>query len=294
VTLFLGGRLKSDGEGEYRFSYCLPRSYEVRPGLVWDMHTDPIGNGSTSSNAWLKPRRRVTWPVLRRNPVRLAQKLLANGKAQYSKLGSSLRVIVSDCLWRHQKTEDGKPFNGFPAFATAAQPYGLGVTTQDAMDEFGTVLKKCGLYGPWRDLLEATTRSRGQPRKNLAVSENKIPIFKLPTSHTALAKRLMLLSKRHPAIFADLEAGKLSWTEAVDTAGLSSTRRRRTLRMGVWDLERARSLSEGGQIRLLREVFTTMSLDAQCHLLANVVEPATGASELAARWRSHARSARRS
>ena len=78
----------------------------------------------------------------RRNPVRLAQKLIANGEAQYSELGSSIRVIVSDRLWQRQNAEDGGPFDSFPEFATAAQPYGLGITTQDAMDTFGAVLHK--------------------------------------------------------------------------------------------------------------------------------------------------------
>jgi hypothetical protein len=59
----------------------------------------------------------------------------------------------------------------------------------------------------------------------------------------------MLLSKHHPAIFSDLEAGKVSWKEAIDMAGLSKSLPRRCLRMGVLDLNRARApcLTEGKQ-----------------------------------------------
>jgi hypothetical protein len=229
--------------------------------------------------------------LLPRNPVRLAQKLIANGEAQYSVLGSSISVIVRDRLWQRQRGEDGGPFGSFPEFATAAQPYGLGITTQDAMDALGAVLHKCRLYGPLRDLIEATTRSQGRPRTNLAPSEIKIPVFHLPTSHTVRAKRLMLLSKHHPAIFSDLEAGNVSWKEAIGMAGLSKSSPRRCLRMGVLDLNRARALPDRGQTKLLGEVFAAMSLDAQCHLLANVVGPVTGDPDLAARWRAQARTA---
>ena len=150
---------------------------------------------------------------------------------------------------------------------------------------------RCRLYGALRDLIEATTRSQGRPRTNLAPSEIKIPVFQLPTSHTARAKKLMLLSKHHPAIFSDLEAGKLSWKEAIGMAGLSKSSPRRCLRMGVLDLNRARALPDRGQTKLLGEMFTAMSLDAQCHLLANVVAPVTGDPDLAARWRAQARTA---
>ena len=106
--------------------------------------------------------------------------------------------------------------------------------------------------------IEATTRSQGRPRTNLAPSEIKIPVFQLPTSHTARAKKLMLLSKHHPAIFSDLEAGKLSWKEAIGMAGLSKSSPRRCLRMGVLDLNRARALPDRGQTKLLGEMFTAM------------------------------------
>ena len=226
-----------------------------------------------------------------KDPVVVAQNLIGRGITTQAALGSVLVQITSKSLWRERQDGNGRAFANFPEFATAAQPNGLGIDTQDAVDRLGEVLFKCGLYGPWKDMLEATTRSQGRPRTNLAPSEIKIPVFQLPTSHTARAKRLMLLSKHHPAIFSDLEAGKVSWKEAIGMAGLSKSSPRRCLRMGVLDLNRARALPDRGQTKLLGELFTAMSLDAQCHLLANVVAPVTGDPELAARWRAQARTA---
>lgn len=226
-----------------------------------------------------------------RDPVVVAQNLVARGSKAQSALGSALAQITSDGLWRERKAANGRAFGTFAEFATAAQPNGLGIDTQDAVDRLGEVLFKCGLYGPWKDMLVATTRSQGRPRTNLAPSEIEIPVFQLPTSHTARAKRLMLLSKHHPAIFSDLEAGKVSWKEAIGMAGLSKSSPRRCLRMGVLDLNRARALPDRGQTKLLGEMFAAMSIDAQCHLLANVVGPVTGDPDLAARWRAQARTA---
>ena len=223
-----------------------------------------------------------------RNPVIVAQKLVARGSKAQSALGAALAQIWSEGLWRERRAASGLAFVTFAEFATAPPPNGLGIGTQDAVDRLGEVLFKYGLYEPWKHVLEATTRSQGRPKTNLAPSEIKIPVFQLPTSHTARAKRLMLLSKHHPAIFSDLAAGKVSWKEAIDMAGLSKSSPRRCLRMGVLDLSRARALAERGQTKLLGELFAAMSIDAQCHLLANVVGPATNNPNLAAKWRAQA------
>lgn len=220
------------------------------------------------------------------DPVKRAQKLIASGITQCSELGRYIESIALDGLWRERKSASGEQFASFPEFATAAQPYGLGICTQDAMDELGAVLHKCGMYGVWKDLLEATTRKQGRPTKNLAASENKVPFFRLPTSNTARARQVMQLAKHHPPVFADLETGNLTLAGAVTAAGLAKPCRRRNLRLNVFDSVGARTLPDGAKRKLLREVFETMGLEAQCHLLANVIGPATAFPELAGRWRA--------
>lgn len=224
--------------------------------------------------------------LLRLDAVSKAQKLIATGMSQARELGINISAIVNDELWRTMQSATGLPFASFPEFATAPQPNGLGICTQEAMDELGVVLHKCGLYGIWEELLRATTRDRGRPPKNRAAGEN-IPRFKLPTSHTARAKQVILLAKHHPVIFGELVDGSLSLRAAVRAAGLASAHSRRNLRFNVFDRERALELGPAAKRRLLREAFTAMGLEAQCHLLANIVGPATGFPELASRWRAY-------
>jgi hypothetical protein len=221
-----------------------------------------------------------------RDPVRKAQKLIATGIGQTTMLGDVIETIVRDELWRTRRSATGSVFSSWVEFVTSAQPHGLGICTQEAMDEIGVVLHKCRLYGLWRDLLVATTRKRGRPNKNLAISENKIPRFELPRSHGARAKQVMLLAEHHPSIFAELKMRELSLAGAVQKAGLVRQRTRRQLRFGVLDLNAARSLSERAQKRLLHEVYMAVGVDAQCSLLANVIGPGTSAPELAKIWRS--------
>ena len=220
------------------------------------------------------------------NPVHIAQKLVAKRRSRKSTLGQALSEITSGELWLQRKGPNGKPLSSFAEFATAVQPSGLGVRTQEAMDELGSTLYRHGLYKHWAELLTATTPGRGRPRKSLADSENKIPSFKLPTSHTSRARQVMLLARHHPKIFAELQSGRLSWVDAVRQAGLSKRPPRMRLLYGAINVDALRKLSPRAQGRLLCHAFKIVGTDAHCRLMANVIEPVLG-SGLAEQWRIH-------
>jgi hypothetical protein len=222
-----------------------------------------------------------------KDPVHRAQRLIASAGMHSSELGVMIKTIAVGNLWRTRKAADGVTFGSFAAFATAPQPHGLAIRTQQAMDEFGVVLHKSNLYETWRELLKATTRGRGQPRKNLAAGENTIPVFKLPTSHTARAKKVMLLATNHPAVFAKLVAGEMTLDEAARSAGLAKRPINRRLRYGVLDTRGVPNLSGSAQGKLLNEVFKAVGVDAQCWLIANALGPVLGSGH-AQIWREHA------
>jgi hypothetical protein len=92
--------------------------------------------------------------LTRNDPVQVAQRLIADGRSHGSTLGKALRRIVSDQLWQDRQDAEGRPFLSFAQFATAAQPNGLGIRTQEAMDDLGLGLDKgftkCGQSCCWR------------------------------------------------------------------------------------------------------------------------------------------------
>ena len=96
----------------------------------------------------------------------------------------------------------------------------------------------------------------------------------------------MLLARRHPEIFAELQSGRLSWGDAVRQAGLSKRLPRMRLRYGAINIDALRKLGPSAQGRLLCEAFKNVGTEAHCRLMANVIEPILGPG-LAKRWRIH-------
>jgi hypothetical protein len=220
-----------------------------------------------------------------RDPVTVAQKLIASGNAVNAELNSILGQITSKELWHGRTDANGRPFTNFADFATAAVPHGLGICTQEAMDTFGRHLYKANLYRPWAELLSATTRRRGRPSNNLAEGENRLPTFTLPTSHSATARQVMILARKHPIVFDELSDCQLSLAEAIRKTQAIKRPPQRRLRFGVLDRRGVGKMSRHAQGRLLCELFEEVGLQAQCRLLAKIVGPSLGL-DLASEWRA--------
>jgi hypothetical protein len=131
-------------------------------------------------------------------------------------------------------------------------------------------------------VLERIARERGRPRKNLANDEEFQRFYTVPTASTARHRLLLTLKRDHPEHFAEVCDLKVSPREAGIRVGLIKDSSWRY--GGACNIAMAAALKQRAQGDLLCELFGVMSADAQCALIARVLEPRLGFG-LAQRWR---------
>jgi len=221
-----------------------------------------------------------------RDPVRIAQRLIAESAHEPERLGDILQKVCTPDVWSHRLTTEGKPFHTFAEFVTALPPSGLGVQTQQALLLFRSAFKSKGLFREWAALLEGLVRQRGRPKKNIADSDNYCPRFNLSRSSTSSDRNLLRPKMHHPHIFEDVCNMKCTVHEGAKRAGLVRSSSRAHLSYGACDLDAVCRLGLKARRKLLGKVFEATGRDAQCWLLATKIEPVLGL-QLSGRWRAH-------
>jgi hypothetical protein len=191
---------------------------------------------------------------------------------------AALEAIVEGNLWQLNR-----PFESFGDFAIALPPGGLGVRSVDPLRLLRHALLAAGYFHQWTEILERTVRPRGRPRKKLANDEDFEPFYTIPTAATARDRLLLALKRDHPEHFAAVCALELSPRAAAVQAGLIAVGPSRY--GGACNIVAAAALNERAQGRLLCDLFQTMSIHAQCALIARTLEPRLGFG-LAERWRN--------
>src|SRR5262245_59391371 len=215
----------------------------------------------------------------RHDPVRVAQQALSTSpQARPDTLLAGLDAILDEALWRV-----GGKFDTFAEFAIAQQPAGLGVRSSPALKLLRYALLANGHFASWTELLERVVREPGRPPKKLVNDEGFERFYTVPTATTARDRLLLGLKRHHPEHFAAVCTLECSPREAAIRAGLIKAGR--SLYGGACNIVAAASLKERAQGRLLCDLFNVMSPNAQCTLIARVLEPRLGFG-LAQRWRN--------
>ena len=220
-------------------------------------------------------RRRDT----RGDPVRVVQDALsATVTMSLNSMTAALAAIVEGDLW-----QQGRPFELFGDFAVALPPGGLGVRSLEPLRLLRLALVSAGHLAQWTEVLERTARRRGRPRKKLVNDEDFEPFYTVPTATTARDRLLLALKHNYPEHFTAVCELKLSPRAAAIEAGLITAGYSRY--GGACNIQLAAALSARAQARLLCDLFSAMSTNAQCTLIARRLEPSLGFG-LAQRWRS--------
>lgn len=198
--------------------------------------------------------------------------------------GTSLHAMIDalDAIVCGQLWQQGRPNASFGEFAVALPPAGLGVRSVRPAKLLRHALLASGHFAQWTELLERVRRKPGRPPKTLANDEGFERFYTIPTAATARDRLLLALKHRHPHQFAAVCALECSPREAAIRAGLIKVAPSRY--GGVCNIVAAASLKERAQGRLLCDLFNVMSPNAQCALIARVLEPRLGFG-LAQRWR---------
>jgi hypothetical protein len=225
------------------------------------------------------PRRFSDKTGPRPDPVKIVQDTLSETVSLGLEcMAVALDQIVGEHLWR-----EGRPCESFGDFALAPPPAGLGIRTVRPMKVLRHALLTAGHFAQWTEVLERVARERGRPRKKLVNDEDFQRFYTVPTASTARDRLLLLLKRDYPEHFAAVCALKVSPREAGISAGL--------IKAGSWryggacDIAAAAALKEHAQGRLLCELFEALCADAQCAVIARVLEPRLGFG-LAQRWRA--------
>jgi hypothetical protein len=179
--------------------------------------------------------------------------------------------------------QEAGPFETFGDFVVALPPAGLGVHTVRAIKLLRDALLTSRHFAQWTDVLERVARERGRPRKNLANDEDFGRFYTVPTASTAVDRLLLVLKRDYPEQFAEVCALKVSPRQAGIRAGLITAGSSRY--GGACDIAAAAALTQRAQGRLLCELFECVCADAQCALIARILEPRLGFG-LAQRWRA--------
>jgi hypothetical protein len=143
-------------------------------------------------------------------------------------------------------------------------------------------LLSAGYFAQWTEVLERIARERGRPRKKLVNGEDFERFYTVPTASTARDRLLLTLKRDYPEHFAEVCSLRVSPREAGIRAGLITAGSARY--GGACNIAAAAALKARAQGRLLCELFEAMCADAQCALIARVLEPRLGFG-LAQRWR---------
>jgi hypothetical protein len=212
------------------------------------------------------------------DPVKIVQHALSEtASMNLEAMVSALDQIVAEGLWQQDR-----PFESFGEFVVALPPTGLGVRSVRPMKILRHALLTAGRFAQWTEALERVARERGRPRKKLANDEDFERFYTVPTASTARDRLLLVLKRDHPEHFSEVCSLRVSPREAGIRAGLITAGSSRY--GGACNIAAAAELKVRAQGNLLCELFEAMSADAQCALIARVLEPRLGFG-LAQRWR---------
>jgi hypothetical protein len=214
----------------------------------------------------------------RTDPVKIVQHALSETVSMsLEAMVAPLDQIVGEHLW-----QEGRPFESFGDFAVALPPAGLGIRSARPMKLLRQALLASGYFSERTQILERIARDRGRPRKKLANDEDFERFYTVPTASTARDRLLLTLKRDHPEHFAEVCSLRVSPREAGIRAGLITAGSARY--GGARNIAAAAALKVRAQGNLLCQLFEAMSADAQCALIARVLEPRLGCG-LAQRWR---------
>jgi hypothetical protein len=215
----------------------------------------------------------------RTDPVKIVQHALSETvSTSVDTMVVALDAIIRDNLWQLDR-----PFESFGEFAVALPPTGLGIRSERPMKLLRHALLTAGYFAQWTEVLEYVARERGRPRKNLVNDEDFQRFYIVSTASTARDRLLLVLKRDHPEHFAEVCILKVSPRQAGIRAGLITAGPSRY--GGACNIAAAAALKERAQARLLCELFEALCADAQCTLIAGVLEPQLGFG-LAERWRA--------
>jgi hypothetical protein len=161
----------------------------------------------------------------------------------------ALDAIISRDLWSARGS-----FSSFGDFALASPPAGLGVRTLLAAKNLRRLLIDLECHAEWARALVLICREPGRP-KTFVADEGLRRFYTVPTASASIDRRLCLLHRDHPEVFALLEAREITYLQALGRSGML---RRRSSRRGCVD--------EGYSTNphaLLAELFLKIPPDAQ-------------------------------
>jgi hypothetical protein len=211
------------------------------------------------------------------DPVKIVQHALSETVSMsVDAMVVALDAIIRDNLWQLDR-----PFESFGEFAVTLPPAGLGIRSVRPMKLLRHALLTAGYFAQWTEILEYVARGRGRPRKNLANDEHFQRFYTVPTASTARDR--LLLKRDHLEHFAAVCSLKVSAREAGIRAGLIKAGS--PSYGGACNIVAAAALKKRAQGRLLCELFEALCPDAQCALIARILEPRLGFG-LAQRWRA--------
>jgi hypothetical protein len=223
-----------------------------------------------------------------RDPVRIAQKLLAADTSEASRLAEVIAAICADGLWESRRRTDGQRFENLTQFVVARAPHGLGVRTDAALRKLRSALLDKGLLKEWVEVMEGAVRSPGHPKANVANSEDLAPVFTRSRSSTSIDRILPRLMRHEPKLFREVEAGRITPHRAAIQAGIiPPPGTSGQLRYGAIDFNALDRVKASARGQLLCQVFDTLGLEAQCALLASRLDGVVGL-RIAQIWRERA------
>jgi hypothetical protein len=215
------------------------------------------------------------------NPFDVAQRHFA-GTGNKACVFTALNTILDAQLWLKREEANGQPFDSFAMCAIAPRPHGLEIRSQKDFELLRFHLMAEGKYAEWIEVLEATVRGPGRPKKNTINSGDSIVYVPSP-SPTATDNILRKL-KDHPDIVADLIEGKYTVYQGGIRAGVVRSPGRSKSGPVTCDFSAALQLPPGPQFVFLRDFFLSLPLNTQCTFIARVLEPGLHRG-LAKHWR---------
>lgn len=217
------------------------------------------------------------------DPVEEIKRLLALPIADHLEAaGDAFSAIINERLWEARVDRSGGPFQSFSEFAVAPPPHGLGVRTEPMLLVARNALLARHFYAEWVELLKRHIREPGHPKK--VTSEEDFPRrYQVSKSYGSIDRQLITLERNHSGLFTEVCQHLIMPRQAAIKAGLLPDPHAPS-RNGACDFEAAKKFKPKAKVKLLRKLFHELGVDAQCTLIANVLEPVLG-PDLARRWR---------
>ncbi len=217
------------------------------------------------------------------DPIKFVQVALTDPKSVGpAALITALDEIVELKLWLSATSASGSPFDSFAEFAVASAPHGLGVRCQVGARLVRHALFEGGHLSQWTDLLEKIARKPGRP--TISTNSDDYRFYTVSRAKTSRDRLLLALKREYHEYYCKVCEGQCSPYRAALDAGLVEPNGTTSLWLDVHNHIAAKKLKNKKQARVLRDMFRSSSLDAQCALLANVLDPHLG-PDLAKRWR---------